>query len=371
MPKNVDKYRSQYRNALNSKGQVYILGSPLEELGYLADFMKDIIHGDEMPYIKYRNGNANHFRETTLGRKMGALSAWASMYDGDLSYSPEIQLFFDAYRSHPVRQFYGSDYRGLEYVNWLDKFTDDLRQKARHEKIKEKIKNWRRNLVENKKRIDNYVSALCDHYAHLMVISLDFRYHKSTIKNESDARVSRSKLLNRQIQQREAFMSMNEDVSIKILEPPYRVGFDEISKDWERFKNNMRGKPSLFRHLVGYISRFDFTSHGGYHLQLAVLFDGSKIDVDQRLGDQISNYWASITDGRGYSVRCDPVKNPPRKAGIDNYAKEEKRAFLLDALDYFIRNGELAKVKTANGTKLLRTGKLPRNKSAHRKPRKE
>jgi hypothetical protein len=371
MSRHIRKYRSQYRNALDSKGRVHILGNPLEELESLADFMKDIIYGDEMPYTNFRNGNTVYFRETALGRKMGALSAWASMYDGDLAYSPEIQHFFDVYRSHSVRQCSNTDYRGLEFKKELNKFADDLRRKARREDIKEKTKNWRRNFVESKKRIESYVSTLCDHYAHLMVINLDFRNHKSTIKDESDARISRSNLLNRQFEQREAFMSMNEDVKNQILEPSYRVGFDEISNDWERLKTNMRGKPSLFRHLVGYISRFDFTSHGGYHLQLAVLFDGSKIDVDQRLGEQIGNYWTNITDGRGYSVRCDPAKYPPREVGMDNYSREEKRAFLLDALNYFIRNGELAKVKTATGTKLLRTGKLPKKISARRKPRKE
>ena len=360
-PKYINKNRSQYRTALDSKGQVRDLGKPLEELEYLADLMKVIIYGDEIPYTSYRIGNTDCLHKTTLGTRMDALSACASMYDGDLAYSPEIQHFFDVYRSHPISQFSSTDYRGLDYKNLTNKFANDLRRKARNENIKEKTKNWRRNFVENKKRIENYVSTLCDHYAHLMVINLDFRYHKSTIKDESDFMISHSNMLNRQRKQRENFMSITEDVKNNILEPSCRVGFDEISNDWKRLKINMRGKPSLFRHLVGHISRFYFTSHGGYHLQLAFLFDGSMINVDQHLGNKIGNYWTNITGERGYSVRCDPVKYPPRDVGMDNHSSEENRAFLLDALNYFIRDGELAKVKTAIGTKLLRTGKLPKN----------
>ena len=87
--------------------------------------------------------------------------------------------------------------------------------------------------------------------------------------------------------------------------------------DFQQFKNNWRGKSTLFANLKGYIWKLEWGPGKGIHYHLIFFFDGSQVLKDAYLAQQIGKYWTEvITKGSGLYWNCNASKDQYRELGI-------------------------------------------------------
>lgn len=145
-----------------------------------------------------------------------------------------------------------------------------------------------------------------------------------------------------------------------------RVPFETVQRDRARLFANMKGKPSLFKHLVGYVWRIEFTPGAGYHLHVALFFNGTKVQNHEWLAQQIGEYWRDvITGGQGWFHNCNMAWNkdaPNYALGVINYTDHAKRGALLGALGYLCKLSQQVLVLPYEGCKLFGAGFVHRDR---------
>lgn len=86
------------------------------------------------------------------------------------------------------------------------------------------------------------------------------------------------------------------------------------------FKNrlwkNRRGKPSIFKHCLGWIWKLEYTPDAGYHCHCLFIFDADEVQADTYYGELIGQYWMAITQGMGCYNNCNRDKQRYRHCGI-------------------------------------------------------
>lgn len=134
---------------------------------------------------------------------------------------------------------------------------------------------------------------------------------------------------------------------------------DEIDKDIDRFYTNKRHKPSLFKELVGYITKLEYSFRKGFYWR-TFLFLRCKIGISRI--KEIGDYWVNvITKEKGIYYHV-PNSNPQSftlaafNKLMDNYFFLEKD--LLKAAKYLCEKERLVKPITKKNMKLLRKGRL-------------
>ena len=214
-----------------------------------------------------------------------------------------------------------------------------------------------RNADENAKRLTIYINALHDRYARLMVIRLDLMYRQAACQDLAQAMQWNELLQARNLRERvavshgEPFDDYGDDLP--------RVDIFTVTEDWRHFKDNMRGKPSLFRHMIGYVCSIEFSSTGGHHLHVALIFDGSQVRQHEWLGDLIGQYWVEVTGGRGYFHNCNRGSYKYPGTGLIDHHDVEKRGNLMRALMYLAKKDQFVRVKASPKSKTFMTGHLP------------
>lgn len=114
---------------------------------------------------------------------------------------------------------------------------------------------------------------------------VDFNISSSCDEKSSGARASRD--------------SLNQLGGPKGIE--LKTSFEEVQRLRGKFFSRMKGKPSLFRHLVGHVWRIEATPIAGYHIHLVLFFNGHHVQNDVYYGMAIGDYWANeVADGNGY-----------------------------------------------------------------------
>ncbi len=279
------------------------------------------------------------------------------IFDG-LALSPDLTLFHRVYALHRVRQYCGLSDTGSDVSVALvrNDFVMDLRAEGDRIGIQRLIKNWQRNADENAKRLKVYINALHDRYARLLVIRLDLMYRQAACQDEEQALDWHQHLQDRNAREYIAF-SKDEPLNGYCDDLP-RVDILTVTEDWRHFKDNMRGKPSLFRHMVGYVTSIEFSSTGGHHLHVALIFDGSHRQHEW-LGDQIGQYWVEITGGRGYYHNCNRGSYKYPGTGQIDHHDAEKRRNLMRTLMYLAKKDQFVRVKASPKSKTFMTGHLP------------
>jgi hypothetical protein len=186
--------------------------------------------------------------------------------------------------------------------------------------------------MSNNKRVNKrlestkeYIDTLQDKYSKLCVVRVDFGYKKP----HSDS-----------------------------------IVLDDANKDLERMMNNRRGKPSVFRALVGYVHKKEFSKDKGVHIHGLLLYDGQAIQKDAFKAQQLCKHWdEDITKGKGSSHNCNRNAYERKGIGMLEHSDKEKRKILDDnVLSYLCKDDyqDIAPVKGNKNSRAFVRGTLPK-----------
>lgn len=356
MNKYITKEHPSFHIFREDSGHGYRVCDPMTNLNDLIGTVDQIITGKEIPY-ELLHGNLRSIRNPTkLGLFLKNFSAYVRQYDGDLSYSPDLQLFFDCVKNYPER-FWDHVCESDFFAEHVSRFVEIMREEGKKANVKKKVGDWKRGVNKNKQRITCYLDRLFECYSRLLVVRVDLHYRRLPGGDAWSPESIRSLIDNRGILQRNAFYS-GDELPSNVLDMAY-PSLQELKKYYKKWYDNSRNKPLVFRDMVGHVVRFEFSKGGGYHIHAVLFFDGSKRQKDQNLGTQIGEYWKGVTNGRGYYFNCNRENYPDSGIGMVNYYDEAKRKNLYSALDYLAKHDQHVRVKSSSKQKLFSTGKMP------------
>ena len=69
------------------------------------------------------------------------------------------------------------------------------------------------------------------------------------------------------------------------------MSLEDVNKDLDRMANNMRSKPTIFKHKIGHVLKREYTEDKGVHLHAMFIFEGQKVKSDTYKADEIGKYW--------------------------------------------------------------------------------
>ncbi|WP_175895520.1 YagK/YfjJ domain-containing protein [Burkholderia cepacia] len=363
-------------NTIRLKDHTTVLLPSSHDALPMLDTLARMILKDDTPAftVRYEGHRKRMKKASKLADYFGAVRNAASIYSSALTYPPHIELFFELYRVHPisccvcVNPWQHFDAGCLE-GEVMEAFRLAYRNEADRRGMRKKLDDWDRRSETNLARLKQYMNALFDSCSRIVTVRVDFYYHAAIIdpaevndvvKRAEDATASDTA----------AYRSGNdEDAAGNALA---RVDIKEIMRDRDRLFANMRGKPSLFQHMLGHVWRIEYSRVGGYHLHCALFFDGSKVRQHEWLAQQICDYWRDvITKGRGYAHNCNRNRYPDYVLGPTDYYDHDKRAGLLKCLAYLAKEDQLVYAKPSVKCKLFGTGRLPQPKGIGRKRTRE
>ncbi|NYH22887.1 YagK/YfjJ domain-containing protein [Paraburkholderia bryophila] len=349
-------------------GKAYKIPINAAHLHSLITFMKKVLDSDALPY-KVRSSGRVDVRSVAYDIKR--LAAYARLCDPSLSYSPDLEFFFEQYRKHEISQYSHVDWIGGDFgeddrrdvdprfAEMANDFVLALREEARRVKIRKRISDWKSNGKNNLNYLVTYLNYLFDRFARIMVVDMVFEYHKTACASIEEAIERRDAMQGRSEREHEAFMNG----VVHHEEIPRWVSLAELQEDWWHLKQNMKGKRSIFKHLVGYVGRIEYSRDAGHHFHVCFFFDGSKVQDDVGYSLKIAKYWQEdITKGRGYAFSCNlkAAQGKYKNVGvglIDHY-DTEKRKHLWTAVSYFAKVTQLVRIKHAGKSQMFLHGKM-------------
>ncbi|MDR6474604.1 hypothetical protein J2778_002098 [Paraburkholderia graminis] len=343
-------------------GKAYRIGISVKGLSAQIEFMRQVIETDQLPYsIKRNDDDTVSVVAFRMAGFMDLLPSFDRLIFDGLALSPDLALFHRVYRTHGIHQCHTVFGAIAEehYAVTCNDFVMTLRAEGVRIGIARLIKNWKRNADENAKRLTVYINALHERYARLMVVRLDLMYRQAACQDLAQAMQWDERLQERNFMERVALVNgdLIDDCDCRHDLP--RVDIFTVTEDWRHFKDNMRGKKSLFRHMVGYVCSIEFSSTGGHHLHVALIFDGSHVKQHEWLGDLIGQYWVEVTGGRGYYHNCNRGTYKYPGTGLIDHHDAGKRDNLMRTLMYLAKKDQFVRVKASPKSKTFMTGHLP------------
>jgi len=200
---------------------------------------------------------------------------------------------------------------------------EKIRELAKSSKYKKTVKDLKCRTSRNFRSMKSYADALFDQYSKLLVLRIDFGYHR-------------------------------------VQGVPIRV--KRILNDFTRLLNNRRNN-GLFEHIVGYIRRLEYGNDKSWHLHVMFFFNGQETQSDRVLARLIGNYWKTvITDNDGTAFNCNASKNEYKFCGIGkiDHADTERRTHLLYALTYLTKKDEVLGFDVPTDVKMITRGEMPK-----------
>ncbi|TSD54691.1 inovirus Gp2 family protein [Variovorax sp. KBS0712] len=346
--------------AYGLNGKAYRIGAGVNMLILQIKFMQCVIETDQLPFEIRRNiDDTIDIVEGEMARYAELLPAFERLVFDGLALSPDLDLFHRVYSMHAIGQFRAAYEQliGRGAAEIFNDFVVALRAEGKRSGVKRLMQSWRRNSSENSKRLKVYINTLHDRYAHLTVIRLDLRYRQAACRDIVQAKEWNAILRDRNIRERTA-LSQEEALDDYGDDLP-RVDIITATEDWRHLKDNMRGKPSLFRNLAGYACSVEFSSTGGHYLHAALIFDGSEIMQHEWLGELIGGYWVELTGGRGYYHNCNRHASKFPGTGLISHHDIEKRRDLMHELMCLAKKDQFVRVKASPKSKTFMTGHLP------------
>ncbi|MGS0974108.1 hypothetical protein [Burkholderia glumae] len=352
-------------------GQSYHIPPNAADLHGAIDFMTMVLDSEALPY---RIGNHGLVRVLRMAWHIKMLRAYARIHDTSLFYSPELEFFFEQYREHEISRHPDADWVGDDghdidprFAQMAIDFILKIREEARRRKLKKKISDWKSNGKHNVTYLRTYLNYLFNRYARLMFVDMVFEYRKTACASVTEAIERRDAMRGRAEREHEAFM----DGTVHHEENPRWVSLVELKEDWDHLYGNMKGKRSIFKHLVGYVGRIEYSRDCGHHLHICFVFNGAEVQDDVGYSLKIAKYWSEeITEGRGYAFSCNlkAAKGGYRNVGIGmiNHYETEKRGHLWTAVSYFAKATQLVRVRHSGKQQMFLHGKMKKSNGPKR-----
>jgi len=229
-------------------------------------------------------------------------------------------------------------------VKMLNYFVGSLRERVLSDRFKKKINSYNHTSNKNFKGVCEYISALFERYARLLVVRVDLGYENKYCNNYKSAQ---------------------------------GITGEQVRAHREQLLYGLKNK--MFPgSMVGYAWKLEYGLSKGYHYHLLVFFDGSRVREDETLALMIGQHWRDVvSDNKGIYYNCNAKKEGYRRFGFgvgigminhDDYILRknlERVAAYLTKVDYYIRT-----VIPGNGRTFGKGGK-PKPKNDQRgRPRK-
>lgn len=149
------------------------------------------------------------------------------------------------------------------------------------------------------------------------------------------------------------------------------ITLDEANKDFKHLLNNMRTKPSIFKHQVGYVCKREYTEDKGVHFHTLFIFNGQKVQKDAYKADQICQYWEQITQEKGSYHNCNRNNYEHNGVGMLDHRDSDKRKILDEnVISYLCKDEQDIKpVKENNNTRSFTRGTVSKFKGNIGRPR--
>lgn len=348
----------------------YMMSDSIYDICRLMEFMKKVIYKNELFHTEYTKDSGQRRKTiSSLGKHLEFLHKYSQIYSRDYTFSPLIKFYFEEYRKHRIKDYFLVLDEHDPYSFSADIFNDfvsTMRKNAMAIKLKKRVDDWESKSKNNMKRLITFEKALFNRYARLMVIRLDFNYHKATFTASEIERMIDDAASQKEHDQADYFDG--QDISTpRVVEG--RIALEEVQKDRKRLFTNVKGKPSLFKHLVGYVWRIEFGRQAGYHLHVLFFFDGAYVQKHEYLAQEIGDYWRNvITQGRGYFENCNRKKSKYGEAwalGEIDHWDAIKRHKLSYAMQYFCKTNQLVQVVPYKGCHLFHCGFVRRQRKVY------
>jgi hypothetical protein len=358
----------------DKQGKQYILNSHLELIGHIMLFMKAAIYGKETFRKTFTTRlGINKTQISELGEHLTRLGSYANTYSNHYQYHPLLQFFFDEYANHVIKDcscLHGNDQLrdGRLISEVFDDFIAVLRSRAPIIKLKKKVHDWEGVIQKQKNALMRLEHAAFAARKRIAVIRLDFLHHAAQLHTkEIESLMHAGRHYKRTDIER--LTDIADESSDNLIKG--RVTFEQLQRDRTHFFANLKGKTSLFKHLLGYAWCIEFTPGAGYHMHLVFLFNGSKIEKHAWLAQQIGEYWkTSITKGRGYFENCNmkwDETSPKYGLGIIEETDARKRQNLRqEVLSYLTKPGQLVLMLPYKGCNRFGSCLLHRNRAKGR-----
>ena len=122
---------------------------------------------------------ARELKKTRLHLHMKCLPEYIQLYSKNYYFSPLLDFFFEQYRIHPIHECLTLDEFDSDDIDIFNNFISTMRQHATEVKLKKKVADWLSKSKKNQKSLMAFENKLFKKNARLMVIRLDFNYHKA------------------------------------------------------------------------------------------------------------------------------------------------------------------------------------------------
>ncbi len=297
---------------------------------------------------------------------MKDLEAYCGLFCNEYKFAPQIAFFFDQFRKHRIRHYQlPLDKRDALSVELFNDFVTTMRVNAVAAKLKKRVADWASKPKKNKRSLERFEAQLFRRHGRVTAVRLDLHHHKAIFTPEEIEPVVKA-AWEREFYNAVDFFGERRDVQKKAIEG--RVSLQEVQRDRKRLFTNIKGKPSLFRNLVGYVWRIECAREAGYHLHVTLFWNGAEVEGDWFYAQEVGNYWNTvITKGRGYFENCNAKRPKYGKSwglGTVNHWDAEKRQQLRHALEYFCKTNQMVQVLPYAGCHLFGCGFVHRERPA-------
>ena len=288
----------------DKNGVAYILDTQLIYLKRCMSFMHQAIFGRNTYFKEKSNflGKLPRQHTSILSKHFRFLAKYPRIWSSQYHFHPALTLFFEEYRRHPISSYcnYNPQDRtgdGRLIADIFDDFVCTIRAQASALGLRKKIADWESKANKNRARMLEVEKQIFSSSRRVAVVRLDLEYQASYFSVEE---------INKYVEEadwelanpHESYWSVTDLSTSKPLTG--RVTFEEVQADRKRLFGNMKCKPSLFRHQIGYIWKIDAIPKAGYRLCVALFFDAALCEKQYWLSRYIGEYWSSdITQTRG------------------------------------------------------------------------
>ena len=149
------------------------------------------------------------------------------------------------------------------------------------------------------------------------------------------------------------------------------MSLEDVNKDLDRMANNMRSKPTIFKHKIGHVLKREYTEDKGVHLHAMFIFNGQKIISDTYKADEIGKYWEKTTADKGTYHNCNRNNYDKKGIGMLDYKDSEKRKILDEiVIPYMCKDDQdIGVLKGDKRSKAFTRGIVTKKKSSKGRPR--
>ncbi len=375
MTKDQIRQRLQQQTYLETEdGKFAIIDDPMTWLGECYWFMRYVLAGGyELDQLTASNRQREEYFEE-LRSLLPRMHRYPEIYVPGFVYHPSITLFLEQYRKHPISKLlvgHWPTFAVSDGVTVADVFLDfirTLKSQANSQGLRKKMADHDAKLRKNQKRLRKFESDLFRRYSRPVIVRLDLEYRATLFANETFQEIAHLEVRERRLHN-EIYVE-GEALDGRGL-PPMRVSLKTVQQDRIKLFANMKGKPSLFRHLVGYVWRFEYGHRAGFHLHLLLAFDGARVRKHEWLAQEIGKYWeVEITERRGRFHNCNDdwdAQAPTYGLGAIEWHDKRLRGNLVNCvLPYLAKFDQYVLARPYRGCKLMGSGFMHRERPTRR-----